>query len=169
MKSLTEELIKQTIFYLDANTPRIKACLNELTETEIWESPGPASNSIGNLVLHLCGNITQYIISSMGNEEDIRQRDFEFAVKGGFTPSVLLDKISVTVARATGIIKNLDEKALMKTYSVQGFTLSGVGILIHVTEHYSYHTGQIVFHTKALKNKDMGFYANMDLNQKNKN
>jgi len=89
-------------------------------------------------------------------------------VKGGFAPSVLLDKISNTVSIATGIIKKLDEKALMKTYSVQGFNLSGVGILVHVTEHYSYHTGQIVFHTKAIKNVDLGFYANIDLNQKNK-
>src|SRR6478672_7646416 len=105
MSTFTEEFKKQTINYLDANTPRIKACLNELNETELWESPGPASNSVGNLVLHLCGNITQYVISCLGNKEDLRERDLEFSVKGGFTPAVLLDKISNTLSMATGIIK----------------------------------------------------------------
>jgi uncharacterized damage-inducible protein DinB len=165
--SLAQEFIKQSIYYFNINTPRIKACLVELKEDEVWQSPGSASNSIGNLVLHLCGNITQYVISSLGNTEDNRDRDKEFSEKGGYTITMLSDKLSDTVKRATEIIKTLDENALTKNYSVQGFNLSGIGIIIHVTEHYSYHTGQIAFYTKQLRNKDMGFYAGTDLNKKN--
>ena len=51
--------------------------------------------------------------------------------------------------------------------SVQGFQLSGIGIVVHVVEHYSYHTGQISFWTKQLKNKDLRFYAGLDLNVQN--
>ena len=165
--SLAQEFIKQSIYYFNINTPRIKACLGELKEDEVWQSPGLASNSIGNLVLHLCGNITQYVISSLGNTEDNRDRDKEFSEKGGYTITMLFDKLSGTVKRATEIINTLDENALTKNYSVQGFNLSGIGIIIHVTEHYSYHTGQIAFYTKQLRNKDMGFYAGTDLNKKN--
>jgi uncharacterized damage-inducible protein DinB len=166
---LAKEFNEQSIHRLGENTAKINACLNELKENEIWQSPGTTSNSIGNLVLHLCGNITQYVISSLGETEDIRERDKEFSTKDGHTGSMLLNKLTGTVSKAIDIIKKLDEKALMKIYSVQGSGLSGVGIIIHVTEHYSYHTGQIVFRTKQIKNKDMGFYANIDLNKKNKN
>jgi len=81
----------------------------------------------------------------------------------------LLNQLVHTVSEATGIIKNIDERSLTKIYSVQGFNLSGIGIIIHITEHYSYHTGQIAFWTKQIKNKDLGFYANIDLNVKNAN
>jgi uncharacterized damage-inducible protein DinB len=72
-----------------------------------------------------------------------------------------------TVSKATGIIKHLDNSKLLKIHSVQGFELSGIGIIIHVVEHYSYHTGQISFYTKLLKDKDLGYYADLDLNIKN--
>jgi uncharacterized damage-inducible protein DinB len=74
-----------------------------------------------------------------------------------------------TIEKAINTIKNIDEPRLMKIYSVQGFNFSGIGIIIHVTEHYSYHTGQVIFRTKQLTGKDLGFYTNVDLNKKNKN
>jgi uncharacterized damage-inducible protein DinB len=165
---LADEFIKQSINYIEANTPRIQTCLKELDDNEIWQSPGAACNSVGNLILHLCGNITQYVISALGNTEDNRQREKEFSEKGGYTGIMLFDKLSSTINKATAIIKGLDEDALTRNYSVQGFDLSGIGIIIHVTEHLSYHTGQVAFYTKQLRGKDMGFYAGTDLNKKNK-
>lgn len=164
-----KEFISQSVFRLTENTGRIVKCLDEIEETQIWERPNENSNSIGNIILHLCGNIRQYAISSLGNTEDVRKRDKEFSIKEGFDKKELSAKLKNTVDEAVVIIENLTEAELIKLYSVQGFNLSGIGIIIHVTEHFSYHTGQIAFWVKILKNKDLGFYANIDLNVKNRN
>lgn len=165
---ITKEFIEQSVLYFSENLPRIEKCLNELSDDELWQRPNSSSNSIGNLVLHLCGNITQWVISGLGNEPDNRNRDSEFEANSGFTNDELKEKISTTIIKAVSIIKNLDENDLTGVKSVQGDNYSGIAIIIHVTEHLSYHTGQITFWTKCLKDKDMGYYAGLDLNKKNK-
>ncbi len=162
------EFIDQSVYRINENTKRILKCLNEIDEPEIWQRSNENSNSIGNIMLHLCGNIHQYAISSLGVTEDIRLRDKEFSTKDGFTKNKLSAKLESTIDEAVHVIKSLDEERLLKKYSVQGFNLSGIGIIIHVTEHYSYHTGQIAFWIKQLKNKDLGFYSGVNLNVKNK-
>jgi uncharacterized damage-inducible protein DinB len=163
------EFIQQSVYRINENTKRVIKCLQDIDEPEIWQRPNENSNSIGNIILHLCGNIRQYAISSLSKREDIRVRDEEFSAKDGFNKKDLIAKLKKTVAEAVNIIESLDEPGLIKIYSVQGFNLSGIGIIIHVTEHYSYHTGQIAFWVKLLKNKDLGFYANINLNVKNSN
>lgn len=169
---MTEELIKEFLDHsvdrIDQNTHRIIQCMNELEEEDIWKRPNDSSNSVGNLILHLCGNITQYIISSLGETPDIRERDKEFSITGGYSGSELIKILSDVVEKAKAVIQNMDTKNLLKKRHVQGFEYSGIAIIIHVTEHYSYHTGQIAFWTKLLKNKDLGFYAGIDLNKKNR-
>jgi uncharacterized damage-inducible protein DinB len=162
-----QEIKEQLILRMEENTPRIEKCLNELTEAELWQRPNPASNSVGNLILHLCGNITQYAIASLGNRHDQRDRDAEFAAEGGFSKKVLMEKLSNTVAEAVATIRAAGNDDMMRVRSVQGFRMSGIGIAVHVCEHYSYHTGQIAFWTKLLKNRDLGFYANLDLTVRN--
>jgi len=165
---VTKEFIAQSIYRIEESTHRILKCLQEIDETETWKSPNEKSNSIGNLILHLCGNVRQYAISALGEIKDGRERDKEFSTKTGPSKSVLLNDLTRTISEAVEIFRNIDESRLMKTYSVQGYNLSGIGIIIHVTEHYSYHTGQIAFWTKQIKNKDLGFYTGIDLNVKNK-
>ena len=165
---LANELIEQSVSRMTENTPKIKTCLNELTEEEIWKRPNASSNSVGNIVVHLCGNITQYILSSLGNAEDRRERDKEFAVKGGWNKKELFEKLQATVDEAVKIIKDVDQQDLLRKRAVQSYELSAIGIIIHVVEHYSYHTGQIIFWTKLLKDKDLGFYARVDLNKTNR-
>lgn len=165
--NVSSELIEQAVFRLRENTPRIKKCLDQLTEEEIWKRPNESSNSVGNLILHLCGNITQYTISSLGGKPDNRERDKEFDTRGGYSKAELFEKLSKTVDQAVETLQNLDEEALLKMRNVQAYHYSGVANIIHVVEHYSYHTGQIAFWTKLLKNNDLGFYDGVDLNAKN--
>jgi uncharacterized damage-inducible protein DinB len=162
-----KEFIDQSLYRISENTTKLTACFDELQETEIWKRPNENSNSVGNIILHLCGNIRQYAISSLGNIEDIRERDKEFSADGGYSKSELTKKLITTVEEAKGIIENISSNELFRKRQVQGYYYSGIGIIIHVTEHYSYHTGQIIFWTKLLKNKDLGFYAGIDLNVKN--
>lgn len=165
---LSNEVIDQAILRMNENTPRIEKCLNHLTEEEIWQKPNSSSNSVGNLMLHLCGNIRQYIISSLGGEEDKRTREREFTETKSLNKSELLKKLTDTVHIACRTIRNLSEEDLLEMRSVQGFNYSGIGNIIHVVEHYSYHTGQIAFWTKLLKDRDLGFYDGINLNLKNK-
>ena len=167
MPPFFEEFKAQSLAYFEANTPRIQQCISELCEAEVWERPNGVSNSVGNLVLHLCGNITQYAISSLGGQPDHRARDAEFAATGGLTKQQLGEKLAATTSEAARIMAQATETELLRVRSVQGFQLSGIGIVVHVTEHYSYHTGQIAFWTKQQKNKDLGFWADKDLNAKN--
>jgi uncharacterized damage-inducible protein DinB len=167
MEHLKREFIAQSISHLDEYTSKIEKCLMDIKDGEFWERPNESSNSIGNIILHLCGNITQYIISSLGNTEDKRNRDEEFNAAGGYTKTELSQKLSNVVFQAKNIIRDLDVDDLLRVRSVQGFKLTGLGIILHVVEHYSYHTGQIAFWVKLLRNKDLGFYKDQDLNIKN--
>ncbi len=161
------ELISQAIYRNELNLSRLTKCIEMLSEEELWQHPNDSSNSIGNLILHLNGNITQYIISALGNTPDQRARDLEFSSDRTFNASGLKELITSATHTAASVLEKLDNTQLNNTYEVQGHVMSGIAIILHVTEHYSYHTGQIVFLTKLLKNVDTGFYKGMDLNKKN--
>jgi uncharacterized damage-inducible protein DinB len=167
IKSIKVDFIEQAILRMDEYLVKIEKCLDELEEKDIWLYPNESSNSIGNQILHLCGNITQYIIAGLGNEKDLRDRDREFNTRGGISKPELYDKLFRVVEEAKEVIINLDQDAFRKIRSVQGFELSGIGIVLHVVEHFSYHTGQIVMWTKMIRNIDLGFYSDLNLNQKN--
>ena len=164
---LVEEIVENALYRMDESTRMIKKSLVEISEDEVWQKPNPSLNSIANLMLHLCGNISQYVISSLGETEDKRNRDDEFSVTGGLTKDELFTKLESVVDDAKRVIFNITPNQLVKMRSVQGFSFSGVGIILHAVEHYSYHTGQIAFWVKQLKNKDLGFYDGIDLNKKN--
>lgn len=161
------EFIGQSVRHINQSTEKISTCLKKLQVNDVWNSPNEHLNSIGNLVLHLCGNIKQYIISSLGGADDVRERDLEFSAKGGYTNAELTVKLQETAREAVSIIQATTREELLRRRIVQGMEDSGIGIIIHVTEHYSYHTGQIIFLTKLLNNIDLGFYAGIDLNKKN--
>jgi hypothetical protein len=161
------EFAGQSMVRMDENTGKINSCIKELNEEEIWFHPNQHINSVGNMILHLCGNIRQYIISSMGGNADVRERDLEFSTTGGLTKAELFVKLFDTVEEARSVIASASRVNLERRRIVQGTSYSGIGIIIHVTEHYSYHTGQIILLTKLFKNMDMGFYTGINLNEKN--
>jgi len=167
--SISTEFRQQVIFFLEENPPRVVKCLSQLSEEEVWRKPNSQTNSIANLILHLCGNIRQYAISSLGGQPDVRERDLEFSTQGGLDKQELLVKLNSTVEEAVATIRFVSDEELLRKRMVQGFEYSGIGVLIHVTEHFSYHVGQIALYTKLLKERDLGFYADLDLNVKNEN
>ena len=166
-KDSIDEILESLLYRMDEKTEMILKCLDMLTEKEIWKRPNEVSNSAGNLILHLCGNITQYAISALGQRKDIRERDLEFSAQGGVSKEELIDKLSTVLKEAREVMLSCTEEQWLSDYKVQGFTLSGIGIAVHVVEHYAYHTGQLAFWTKQIKGKDLGFYSGADLNAKN--
>lgn len=167
-KKITNEFLCESVHRIELNYLRISKCMELLSEEEIWKRPNASTNSVGNLVLHLCGNITQYVISGLGGEKDERDRELEFSAIDGYTKIELDEKIKTVTAKAVLVVANLSEEDLLQERILQGNSISGTAAIVHVTEHYSYHTGQIVLLTKLMKNKDMGFYSGMNLNIKNR-
>jgi uncharacterized damage-inducible protein DinB len=139
------------------NLPRIVKCLQQLSEEEIWWRPNPASNSVGNLVLHLCGNVRQWIISGLGGEEDRRERDREFAEQGPIPREVLVTRLRGTVREACRVLARLSDESLARKYKIQGYRVSGLEATFHVAEHFGYHTGQIIYITKLKCAQDLKF------------
>lgn len=152
---------------MDESLRMISVSLDKVSEEQLWQKPNASLNSIGNLVIHLCGNMTQYGIASLNEIEDTRQRDLEFSTHGGFTKLELLEQLKSTVHEVKKAFQGVSFERLTQVKQVQGFEFSGIGNIIHVVEHFSYHTGQIAFWVKLLKNEQLGFYDGHDLNTKN--
>lgn len=141
--------------------PRIETCLGRLSEEQVWARGQENENAVGNLVLHLCGNVRQWIISSIGGEPDRRQRDGEFAARGGTSKQQLLERLHTTVEEAVSVIRALPAERLPERRVIQGYEGSVLEAIYHVVEHFSMHTGQIIFATKMLTSADLGFYRHL--------
>ena len=151
---------------LDESLPRLRKCLNELSEEEIWKRPNAHSNSVGNLVLHLCGNVRQWILSGLRKAPDTRQRQQEFDERGPIPRAELLARLESTLAAVDEALNHIHPDDLLAEHDVQIYRESGLSILIHVVEHFSYHVGQVTYVVKAWKDLDMGYYAGVDLEGK---
>src|SRR5580698_10243259 len=88
---------------LDAMTENLRVCLNKLTDVQIWERHGVHENAVGNLVLHLCGNMRQWIMHGVGGAKDVRVRDAEFSAMDGLSSTELMEKFAATVSEANRI------------------------------------------------------------------
>lgn len=142
---------------------RIFDCLNLLSEEEVWHCPNKASNSVGVLIVHLIGNAQQWVVSTLGGLQDNRNRAAEFSLNGEFKKEELLMALSELKQRLELTLSEINEQQLIKEHNVQCYRETGFAILLHVIEHFSYHTGQIALLTKLIKNQDLGFYSNLDL------
>lgn len=137
--------------------PRITRCLKLLDSKQIWWRPHPTSNSVGNLVLHLAGNVRQWIISGPGGQRDCRKRDLEFSEQGPLPRQTLIRLLQRTVSEANHVLANISAAGLMQKHKIQGYKVTGWEAIAHVTEHFAYHTGQIIYATKLLRGVDLGF------------
>ena len=117
---------------------------------------------MGNLILHLCGNVRQYLISSIGGEKDNRQRELEFT-SSGKSRSELHAELDNLASQIIECIPKITQEELVRIRVVQGFKMSGLSVVVHVIEHFSYHTGQIAYMTKLFENIDLKFYGDLDL------
>lgn len=148
---------------LEEYWPRLRASVESLTDEQVWWRPNEASNSIGNLVLHLNGNVWQWIVASFNRLEDKRDRPAEFSATGDLSSSDLLARLGETIEEAGKVLARLSNEDLLATWHIQGYTVSGLAAVYQVVEHFGLHYGQIVYITKALEGRDLGFYR--ELNQ----
>lgn len=141
---------------LTQHAGRIDACLAKLTVEQIWTRGSANENAIGNLVLHLCGNLRQYTRHAILGEPDIRDRDSEFNAIDG---EALRAKLQNTVADACDIIQGTGEARLAERIIVQNREQAVLEAIFKTTEHFSLHAGQIYFATKLLTHQELGFFT----------
>jgi uncharacterized damage-inducible protein DinB len=133
----------------DTYLPRLQRALAELPAGDLWWRPHERATSVGNLLLHLQGNIHQWICSGLGGAPDARERDAEFAAHRGDDAPALLAALAGTVEQACRVIAGLDAAALAGRVTIQGFQLTRLAAVLHVTEHMSWHAGQVAWICKA--------------------
>lgn len=142
--------------------PRLRACIEPLTDEQIWWRPNEASNSIGNLMLHLNGNVRQWLVDSFNSRADKRDRPAEFAAEGGLTRSALLERLGATMEEASEVLARLTEVDLLAPYEIQGYHVHGLDAVYQVVEHFGLHYGQIAYISKQLRDADLGFYSELN-------
>ncbi|HVO99331.1 MAG TPA: DinB family protein [Bryobacteraceae bacterium] len=135
---------------------RIETCVAKLTPEQIWIRGASNENAVGNLLLHLEGNVRQWILSGVGGAPDLRNRDAEFETTSG---EGALDRLRATVHEASALIAALPHERLTEPRTIQKhYNVTVFEAIYHVVEHFSGHTGQIIFATKLLTGEDLGFY-----------
>lgn len=142
--------------------PRLRACVEPLATEQIWWRPNPTCNSVGNLILHLNGNVTQWMVKSFRREQDRRDRPAEFAAEGGLSAAELIARLGATMDQARAVLDCLTEADLLASYEIQGYHVHGLDAVYQVVEHFGLHYGQIVYIAKSLGGKDLGFYRELD-------
>jgi DinB family protein len=147
---------------LEQYWPRLRGCVESLTDEQVWWRPNEASNSIGNLILHLNGNVRQWLVSSFNRLEDTRDRPAEFSERRVIPAAALLEKLGATMQGASEVLARLTEADLLTTFQIQGYTVNGLRAVYQVVEHFGMHYGQIVFITKLVRADDLGFYRELD-------
>jgi uncharacterized damage-inducible protein DinB len=140
---------------------RIQDCVSRLSPGEIWARGHENENAIGNLILHLGGNVRQWIISGVGGVPDTRMRDAEFEARALMDTSELMSRLEATVKEAIQVIDGVTAEGLAKRVTIQKYDVTVLEAIYHVVEHFSHHTGQIIFATKMLTGEDLRFYKHL--------
>jgi hypothetical protein len=147
---------------LEEYWPRLRGCVESLPDDRIWWRPNEASNSIGNLILHLNGNVRQWLVAPFKRWEDTRHRPSEFSERQLVPAAVLLEKLGATMSEASDVFAQLTETDLLATMNIQGYATTGLGAVYQVVEHFGMHYGQILFITKLVRGETLGFYRELD-------
>jgi hypothetical protein len=135
--------------------PKIERCLDRLTDHDIWWRPNEASNSIGNLVLHLCGNVTMWIVGGVGRLPFERDRQLEFDERRQIPGAELRTLVKITVQKADTILAETGPAELLNRREIQGYDVTVLEAIYHVVEHFGMHTGQIILLSKARIGQDL--------------
>ena len=157
------ELLRRAEAYLGEYLGKIRDCVLRLSEEQVWWRPNPASNSVGNLLLHLCGNLTQWVLCGLGDLPDQRRRAEEFTADRTRSRAELLQALESVVARCQSTIASLGAADLASSRMVQGKDRTVLEAVVHPVEHMSYHTGQIVYVAKMLAGEqaEIDFYPHL--------
>ncbi len=160
MADIAQAFIDQSRrFLLKEYLSKIERCVDELSDEDLWWRPNETSNSVGNLLLHLAGNVRQWIVSGVGGAHDGRQRQQEFAEHAPLPAEALLARLREALDEVDRVLADLDPADLSQRRHIQGIEVTAFEAIYHVVEHFSTHVGQIIYITKLRTGRDLRFYA----------
>jgi uncharacterized damage-inducible protein DinB len=138
--------------------PRLERCVAELNDDDIWWRAHETNNSIGNLLLHLSGNVRQWIVAGLGGAPDVRNRPQEFSERMPIPKEKLLNRLYAVLCEADRVLERFDHSTLLEVRRIQNYDVTCLEAIFHVVEHFSGHVGQIIYITKLRKGVDLQFY-----------
>ena len=157
--SAEEIFLSRSRYWLTKEYPtKLRHCVNALPPEAVWARTDERSNSIGNLLIHLAGNVTEWILGGVGRQTISRYRAGEFTQKTGRDASKLLDDLEAVLRKADSVLADLTAKDLERSIMIQGRETTVLGAIYHVVEHFAMHTGQIVLLTKIHAPGKIRFY-----------
>jgi hypothetical protein len=127
---------------------KIQHCLSQLTDEQVWWRPQNEMNSIANLLLHLTGNVRQWIVAGLGGAPDVRNRPHEFCERGPIPTTRLLADLEAVVEEARKILADCSANELPTLRRIQGFDVSGIGAIFDCVPHFRGHTQEIICLTR---------------------
>ena len=160
-KSLGAEFLRVSRHEIAQRLSRIEDCVSRLTAEQIWSRGSEVENSIGNLMLHLAGNLRQWIVAGVGGSPDTRDRDAEFARRDPVDVEELLRVLRGAIEEADGVLAGLTDGELLTMRRIQAYEVTVLHAVNHVVDHFSEHTGQIIWATKRMTVQDLGFYGDL--------
>ena len=164
-----EEVVKKfELRIFEESYKRIYKCLSMIDENQLWDSPNGNIPSIGCLILHLCGNARQWVLSGLCDMPDNRNREDEFVIHRNIRKSDFVFLLENLKMQLKDNLKDMPESQLVKHTKIQDFDVSGYSAITHVIEHFSYHTGQITFLAKLYSNQETNYYSGLDLGSNNR-
>ena len=159
--SVASEFLDYSAEKLELYLHRIETCVDKLTPEQVWARQSENQNAVGNLILHLEGNIRQWILGGVGGEADTRDRNAEFDARGGSAPEELKAKLRATLQQAAAIVRNVTAERLTERIHPQGYDASVLEAIYQVVQHLAGHTFQIMLLTKLYTGHDLGFFAHL--------
>jgi uncharacterized damage-inducible protein DinB len=160
---IAQRFLDESRHYLTGQYPKkIQKCLSTLPAEALWARSDPSSNSIGNLLLHLEGNVRQWIVSSVGGAPDHRHRAAEFDAQEGGTAAELFAKLRATLDEVDAVLARLTAADLESRRTIQARDVTVFDAVYHVVEHFSMHTGQIIMLAKMHAPGSIKFYEDAD-------
>ena len=151
--------IERSRYYLGLEYPaKIRTAILAFPSERIWWRANAESNSAGNLVLHLAGNVRQWIVSGVGGADDLRERDAEFSAIGGMDAAQLLEHLEKALSEVDAVLARLTPESLGEVRRIQGRETTVFSAIYHVVEHFSTHVGQIILLAKLHAPGEIRFY-----------
>jgi hypothetical protein len=122
--------------------------LNQLDDAQTWWRPAESMNSIANLVLHLCGNLEQWILSGVGGAVAHRNRPLEFSERTAIPKQQLSQRLSSTVSQVDAVLAQVKDATLLEPRRIQGFEETVLSAIFETLAHFNGHTQEIVYITR---------------------
>ncbi len=149
LESLSNAVGNEASDELDGALRKIKHCVNQLTDDQLWWRPSESMNSVANLLLHLCGNLRQWIVSGVGGTADVRERQKEFDERSSAPKTELMQQIEDVVAQAKAALSEMSAEELLRVRRIQGFDVTGMQAIFESVAHFRGHTQEIVHMTRC--------------------